>query len=1059
MWNDEFEGNTLDRSNWNVELHEPGWVNSELQAYVDSEDNIKVEDGVLKLIPVETVTGLEGKQELLSNSDFSNGMEGWTETIANWDETVTANAQSSIANNAITYTIVNPGTENWHVQLKQSGLSLQPGITYHMSFVAQSDVDRTIITGVQNGVNYTGYVENGTVQLTANVPQTVSFDVTVPSADNKCELFVSMGKTDASTPDLSTITLSDFSFSYEATGQATKSYTSGRINTQNKNTFTYGYFECRAKVPEGAGYLPAFWLMANDENVYGQWPRCGEIDCMEVMGQDPSKIYGTIHFGNPHSESQGTKVLENDSFASGYHTFGCEWIPGKISWYVDGVKFHEESDWYSTTEGLGTLSYPAPFDQPFYVILNLAIGGSWVGNPTADTTYGEQNAYTVDYVRVYQLDEYDENVTRPEQQFNPREPDAEGNYVINGSFATVEDLDDNDAWMFRLANEGDALATINNGVATVTTSNPGNVDYSIQLMQAALPFQKGATYQISYEACASEARTMNVDVKAPDHGYKTYMTTQKPSLTNEWQTFTHVFKMTSDSDENGRLEFNMGAMDSTADVQIANVSVKKIADPDPNEKEQKTVLSNGNYVYNGNFQEGTGHLGYWTVSDPADAVSVTNLKDGRRLQATAPVTIFQDELAFTEGTAYALSFDAQAQNAGDTVKVIVGGQEFTATLGTESQTYSFKIPSSTRFANSDLSVEFNGTGTIWFDNVMLCEDSMIKNGSFNNGLTGYEVYVANDANASYVVDSLNEDNALDVTVNNTADADWKIQIKQNNVNLEEGKTYRLSFRAKSTMERPIRVVLQGLEPLGWPVYSSDNVVTLTSDYQTFTDEFTMTAATDPAAFLSICLGKVGDFQTTDQHRVVLDDFKLELVVPEPEPITISKKNVTVNAGKLYYNGKARKPAVTVTVNGQTLTKNVDYTVSYKNNKYAGTASVTVTGKGAYTGTATRTFKIYKASNTLKAGAKTIKLSAAKLAKKGTSIKRAKAFVVKEAKGKVTYKKSSGNAKITVSKAGTVSVKKGLKKGTYKVKVNVTAAGSANYKAATKTVTLKVVVTK
>lgn len=116
---------------------------------------------------------------------------------------------------------------------------------------------------------------------------------------------------------------------------------------------------------------------------------------------------------------------------------------------------------------------------------------------------------------------------------------------------------------------------------------------------------------------------MNVDIKAPDHGYKTYMSTMKPSLTTQMQTFTQDFKMTSDNDANGRLEFNLGAMGSTADVQITNVVVKKIAEPDSNDKEEKTVLSNGNYIYNGSFQEGAARLGYWTVSDQAD-VSVTN---------------------------------------------------------------------------------------------------------------------------------------------------------------------------------------------------------------------------------------------------------------------------------------------------------------------------------------------------------------------------------------------------------------------------------------------------
>ena len=81
---------------------------------------------------------------------------------------------------------------------------------------------------------------------------------------------------------------------------------------------------------------------------------------MEVMGQENNKLYGTIHYRNPQSEKHGTYTLENGNFTDEYHTFACDWEPGKITWYVDGVKYHEANDWYSTTEGQGTVAYPAP---------------------------------------------------------------------------------------------------------------------------------------------------------------------------------------------------------------------------------------------------------------------------------------------------------------------------------------------------------------------------------------------------------------------------------------------------------------------------------------------------------------------------------------------------------------------------------------------------------------------------------------------------------------------------------------------------------------------------
>ena len=144
---------------------------------------------------------------------------------------------------------------------------------------------------------------------------------------------------------------------------------SGRIYAKKNKGWKYGWVEARIKLPKGKGTWPAFWMMpSNVDWSTNPWPRCGEIDCMEVMGQDTQKLYGTIHYGNPHAESQGTYVLSGaDSFSSDFHTFSCEWLPGEIRWYVDDKLYSTQKDWYS--EGF---SYPAPFDQNFYIILNFS---------------------------------------------------------------------------------------------------------------------------------------------------------------------------------------------------------------------------------------------------------------------------------------------------------------------------------------------------------------------------------------------------------------------------------------------------------------------------------------------------------------------------------------------------------------------------------------------------------------------------------------------------------------------------------------------------------------
>ena len=968
VFEDDFDGNQLDRTVWNVEKHEKGWVNGELQEYVDSDENIKVQDGYLNIIPVEKVetTSTTDGQNLLSNADFSSGMDGmdgWTETIANWgSDGCNASAKRSVDDGAITYTITNPGNDLWHVQLKQT-VKLAAKKHYTLSYKVKSDVARTIETGVQ-GDQTNNYISYGakTQSLQAGKEESVSIDVYAEEGYDTATLYFSLGRKtgDTSIPDASVVTISDISlvettanmlpanaFGDNATAgtKVKKSYTSGRISTQNLKTFTYGRFEVRAKVPNGQGYLPAFWLMANDENVYGQWPRCGEIDCMEVMGQDTNKLYGTIHYGNPHAESQGTYTIKDGekSFSDDFHTFTCDWEPGKITWYVDGIKYHEESNWHSTTEGQGTLTYPAPFDQPFYIILNLAVGGSWVGNPNEKTNF-DNNPFVVDYVRVYQKDSYDENVTRPEVKFEPtNEPDESGNYIKNSTFAEAEDLTDDTNWKFITALDGAATAEIKDNSMVIKTEKAGTVDYSVQLVQANVPFEKGATYEVSFDAQASENRKMNVDVKAPDRGYQSYMKTLVPELTTEMKHFSTQFVMKADSDVNGRLEFNMGNAGS-GDIVLKNVVVRKTAEPDPNAKEEKTILANGSCIYNGSFQEGKNHLGYWDITPEGADIKVTGLSDGRRLVTEGKsVTISQSDLAFKEGTAYALSFDAYAQN-GATVVATVGGNTYKVNVeaGNEKKDYVVKIPATAKFTDKTVSLKIEGA--ISLDNVKMVEDAKIKNGSFNDSLSGYEVYVDSTAKATVVVDSLKENNALDVTVDDTGADDWRIQIKQNNVLLEKGKKYKLSYEAKSTIDRKIRVVMQGGEALGWPVYSehsddqdaNDGIVTLTSEYQKFTEEFIMTEETDAQAFLSICLGNVGG-QITDQHRIVIDNISLvEAENPTPEnptpqnpivkPVTVSysthiqsygwNKSAAKNGAVAGTTGKAKRlEAIKISVEG------------------------------------------------------------------------------------------------------------------------------------------------
>ncbi len=175
--------------------------------------------------------------------------------------------------------------------------------------------------------------------------------------------------------------------------QSGNSYTSARIKTLGRFAQQYGRFEARLKTPYGPGLWPAFWMMgANIETV--SWPQCGEIDIMELRGQEPHIIHGSIHGpgyfgGNPITKGYS---LDRARFDNEFHLFAVEWDEDKIDFFVDDFLYQRilrddvPGEWV--------------FNQPFFMLLNVAVGGNYVGFPTADTPFPQR--MTVDYVRVYQ---------------------------------------------------------------------------------------------------------------------------------------------------------------------------------------------------------------------------------------------------------------------------------------------------------------------------------------------------------------------------------------------------------------------------------------------------------------------------------------------------------------------------------------------------------------------------------------------------------------------------------------------------------------------------------
>ena len=177
---------------------------------------------------------------------------------------------------------------------------------------------------------------------------------------------------------------------------AGKDYTSARLLTRGKWSWTYGRFEARIKIPRGQGIWPAFWLLGTNVSSVG-WPVCGEIDIMENIGKEPGKVHGTVH-GPGYSGDNGigkpVTLPGGAAVADAFHVFAVDCEPDRITWFLDGKPY------FAITPASLPENTRWVFNQPKFLLLNLAVGGAWPGYPDATSTFPQQ--MVVDYVRVYE---------------------------------------------------------------------------------------------------------------------------------------------------------------------------------------------------------------------------------------------------------------------------------------------------------------------------------------------------------------------------------------------------------------------------------------------------------------------------------------------------------------------------------------------------------------------------------------------------------------------------------------------------------------------------------
>lgn len=173
-------------------------------------------------------------------------------------------------------------------------------------------------------------------------------------------------------------------------------YTSARMTTQGKKEFQYGRIDIRATLPEGQGIWPALWMLGANFGSVG-WPHCGEMDIMELVGHEPAKVHGTAHWGPQGQEwsfnnGNSYNLLAGNKFSDKYHVFTLLWEENEVKWLVNDNQF------FSLTPA--TVNGDYPFNDPFFFIFNIAVGGLWPGSPNASTVFPQK--MTVDYIRVFQ---------------------------------------------------------------------------------------------------------------------------------------------------------------------------------------------------------------------------------------------------------------------------------------------------------------------------------------------------------------------------------------------------------------------------------------------------------------------------------------------------------------------------------------------------------------------------------------------------------------------------------------------------------------------------------
>ena len=573
-------------------------------------------------------------------------------------------------------------------------------------------------------------------------------------------------------------------------------YTAALLKTHNSIFWKYGRIEARIKLPSSNGFVPAFWMLPQDHK-YGYWPNSGEIDILEHPTNQVDKIYGTVHTGAFNSftgSGPRGEVITIADAESEFHLYAIEWTPEKIDFFVDDRKYFTFNNENSGFEAW-------PFDQPFYIILSMGVGGGWVGDPDASSIF--PSIMEVDYVRVYQ-------------------------------------------------NLNDVLIFGPDYLPRYTKSS----SYS-------LPIIENATYSWNVSGDAEIVSGQNTN-----------------NILVDWNTLS-------------------GDVEAVLNSNNTNYIFKH------------SVLAANNYLKNYGFEQGVNHW-YKTRPYPGDiefVLDTTESNTGKNCiyvevntsSANAwDVQLSQRDLLLESGKQYSASFWAKAKISGTKVSAAIINsttfapfdfKEFALTESWTKCELSF-TPSST--VVGQFNIDMGGhLGSYYFDDFVLStpelidESNQITNADFSNGDTGWNFNSFSPAQATGEV----KDGEFAISISNGGAYLWDIHLGQTNLSVENGKEYTVSFDAYAAEPRDISALV-GKNSDPWSVYSGNQIISLTTERETYTYTFVMNDPTDTQARLGFDLG-------TSSIDLYFDNITLS---KGEIPTGIELDNPTIeNSFKLYQN--------------------------------------------------------------------------------------------------------------------------------------------------------------